>query len=225
MSKVTQLTQEEMDAVMYDARAGDLETLKEIFEEIGGQTLLSIKDDITLSTPLHFACANGHFEVVEYLLSIISTTDAEQYVNQKNDTGNTALHWAAYNGHLPVVELLCDKFNADPFVKNELGHDPIYEADNNDQVEIEKWFLNKYTPEDQIDVEEQGENTKITYTPGTESKEADDRAAQAKAGTPESAKEQQQPSQQAGSTAKLAIEKLESTTKKLESATESLSLN
>mgnify|MGYP001089625698 CR=1 FL=1 len=217
MTKVTQLTQEEMDAVMYDARAGDLETLKEIFEEIGGQTLLTIKDDITLSTPLHFACANGHLEVVEYLLSIISKADAEQYVNQKNDTGNTPLHWAAYNGHLPVVELLCDKFNADPFAKNELGHDPIYEADNNDQVEIEKWFLNKYTPEDQIDVEEQGEDTKITYTPGTESKEADDRAAQAKADAPETANEQEA-SQEPGSTPKLATENLES-------ATESLSLN
>ena len=35
----TELTQEEMDAVIYDAREGDLQTLKEIFTEILPQLL------------------------------------------------------------------------------------------------------------------------------------------------------------------------------------------
>lgn len=181
--EVVELTQEEMDAVIYDSREGDLETLKEIFDEIGANTLMTIKDDITLSTPLHMAAANGHLESVKYLLSILSKEDALKLASQKNESGNTALHWAAYSGHLEIVKLLCDDYNVDPFERNESGHDAIYEAENNNQAEVENWFLNKYAVEDDFKVEEDGEDTKITYTPGSESKEADERAAKAAAVT------------------------------------------
>lgn len=177
--KITELSQEEMDAVIYDAREGDLQTLKEIFEEIGGATIKTIKDDITLSTPIHMASANGHLELLKYLLSLVDFEDAVVLANQKNDTGNTPLHWASFNGHLSIVQLLCEKYQADPFLKNDLGHDSIYEANNNVQEDIENWFLNKYAPEDQIDMEEIGDDTKITYTPGQESKEADEEANKA----------------------------------------------
>lgn len=177
--KITELSQEEMDAVIYDAREGDLQTLKEIFEEIGGATIKTIKDDITLSTPIHMASANGHLELLKYLLSLVDFEDAVVLANQKNDTGNTPLHWASFNGHLSIVQLLCEKYQADPFLKNDLGHDSIYEANNNVQEDIENWFLNKYAPEDQIDMEEIGDDTKITYTPGQESKEADEEAKKA----------------------------------------------
>lgn len=170
------LTQEEMDCVVYDAREGDLQTLKEIFEEIPPSTLMTIKDDITLSTPIHMAAANGHFEVIEYLLSILSKEEAEQIASQTNESGNTPLHWAAFNGHLSIVELLCDTYKVDVFIKNSSDHDAIYEAENNNQTEVENWFLKKFAVEDDFKVEEDGENTKITYTPGKESKEADERA-------------------------------------------------
>lgn len=174
--KTTSLTQEEMDCIIYDAREGDLDTLKEIFEEIPKDLLLSIKDDITLSTPLHMAAANGHFEVIKYLLSIIPKKDAELLAAQQNESGNTPLHWAAYNGHLSIVQLLCDEYNVDVFVKNSSGHDVMYEAENNGQEEIENWLLKKYAVEDNFTVDENDDETKITYKPGTESKEADERA-------------------------------------------------
>ena len=79
----TELTQEEMDAVIYDAREGDLQTLKEIFTEILPQLLTTIKDDITLSTPVHMAAGNGHFEVVKYLLSILPKEEAKQKFSKK----------------------------------------------------------------------------------------------------------------------------------------------
>ncbi|KAK6201214.1 ankyrin repeat-containing domain protein [Scheffersomyces amazonensis] len=178
--EVIQLTQEEMDAVIYDAREGDLETLKEIFEEIGPEVLTTIKDDITLSTPLHMAAANGHVEVVKYLLSLLPHDKAIEYASATNESGNTALHWAAYSGHLPVVELLVEEYKVDVFLKNKSNHDAIFEAENNNQTEVDSWFLNKFAVEDDFKVEEDGENTKITYTPGSESKEADERAAKAK---------------------------------------------
>lgn len=174
--KITSLSQEEMDCIIYDAREGDLETLKEVFEEIPKSLLLSIKDDITLSTPIHMAAANGHFEVVKYLLSIIPKKDAETLASQQNESGNTPLHWAAYNGHLLIVQLLCEEYNVDVFVKNGSGHDVMYEAENNGQEEIENWLLKKYAVEDNFTVDENDDETKITYKPGTESKEADDRA-------------------------------------------------
>ncbi|WLF81389.1 ankyrin repeat-containing protein [Lodderomyces elongisporus] len=176
---VESLTQEEMDVVIYDARVGDLETLQEIFAEVSPSLLLSIKDDITLATPIHMAAANGHLETVRYLLSIIPKEDAVKLVASKNETGNTALHWAAFNGHLEVVQLLIEEYNADAFDKNTAGHDAIYEAENNGKVEVENWFLKKYTPEQEISVEEEGDTTKVVYTPGKESKLADDNAREA----------------------------------------------
>ncbi|CAK9442217.1 uncharacterized protein LODBEIA_P59600 [Lodderomyces beijingensis] len=177
--EIEKLTQEEMDVVIYDARAGDIETLQEIFDEIPKGHLMTIKDDITLSTPVHMAAANGHLETVKYLLSLVPKSDAETLVRAKNETGNTALHWAAYNGHLAVVQLLIEEYHADPFDKNEAGHDAIYEAENNGKTEVESWFLKKYTPEQDFTVEEDGASTKVTYTPGKESKLADDNARDA----------------------------------------------
>lgn len=174
------LTQEEMDAVVYDAREGDLDTLKEIFTEILPELLMSIQDENTLSNPVHMAAGNGHLEVVKYLLSILSTENAKRIASKPNESGNTPLHWAAYNGHLEVVQLLCQEYESDVFAKNKMGHDPMFEAENNNHSEVENWFLNTYAPENAFKVEEDGDETKITYTPGDVSKEADEEARKVK---------------------------------------------
>ncbi|KAL7665544.1 Uncharacterized protein ABC855_g1137 [[Candida] zeylanoides] len=181
MSEIPTLSQEEMDCVILDAREGDLDTLREIFTELSPSLLLSIKDDVTLSTPLHMAAANGHSAVVKYLLSIVDAEDAQKLASQANETGNTPLHWAAYAGHLDIVRLLVDEYKVDPFVKNSMGHDAIYEAENNGRDDIEQWFLRKYSIEDDYNKDlkvEEGANgdAKITYTPGTVSREADEAA-------------------------------------------------
>lgn len=139
-----QLTQEEYDIIIEDARYGDLETLQEIFGELPAESLLEIKETETLNTPIHMACANGHLDVVTYLLSLLSFSDAKALVNTVNAEGNTALHWASLNGHLSIVELLCDKYEADCFVKNNAGHDAIFEAENNGKEQIETYFLKKF---------------------------------------------------------------------------------
>ncbi|GMG19272.1 unnamed protein product [[Candida] boidinii] len=147
------LDQEEMDNVIYDSRFGDLETLTNIFtNEVEPKVLMTIQDEYSLSTPIHMAAANGHVDIVKYLLSIIPKEDATILVNKQNDMGNTALHWAAYNGHLEVIKVLCE-YEADPFIKNNAEHDAIYEAENNNKEEVEDYFLQKYSIEP-----EEGEN-------------------------------------------------------------------
>lgn len=177
---VTSLNQEEMDAILYDAREGDLEFLKLAFPSIiPGLLLPTVKDSITLSTPIHMAAGNGHLEVMEFFLSLVSAEQAAEMVRAKNDSGNTALHWAAFNGHLAVVKALVEKYGADVFDKNSSGHDAIFEAENGGQEEVENWFLLKFAIEDDIKVDDSGEDTKITYTPGSESQRLDDEASEA----------------------------------------------
>lgn len=146
MSK-QELTQEEYDIIIEDARYGDLEALQEIFEELDGSLLLEIKDQDNLTTPIHHAAANGHFEVAKYLLSKLSKSDATKLINFQNNEGNTALHWAALNGHLEVVKLFCDEYEADAFIKNKFNHDPIFEAENSSRDGVETYFLKKFDVE------------------------------------------------------------------------------
>ncbi|CCD25451.1 Yar1p NDAI_0F01320 [Naumovozyma dairenensis CBS 421] len=150
------LEQEDQDAIILDARSGDLESLKDIFTTlIHPKLLLTIKDSETKSTPLHMAAGNGHVEVIKYLLSLIEGKENQtKYINQVNDTGNTALHWAALNGKLDVVELICEEYDADPFIRNQFGHDAIFEAENNGKEDVETYFLKKYDVEPENDDED-----------------------------------------------------------------------
>lgn len=150
------LDQEDQDAIILDARAGDVDSLKEIFTTlIDPSALASCLDSGSKSTALHMAAGNGHLETVKYIMSLISE-DATKYVNTQNETGNTALHWASLNGHLDVVQYLCEEFKADPFLRNKAGHDAIFEAENNSKEDVETYFLKKYDVEPESDEEEEG---------------------------------------------------------------------
>lgn len=80
-------------------------------------------------------------------------------VNFANDSKNTPLHWSIVNGHFDVVKLLCDA-GADPFLKNEAGHDAFYEAELNEKEEIIDYLLIKYPiePSAEGDDEPESEN-------------------------------------------------------------------
>ncbi|KAL3230820.1 Ankyrin repeat-containing protein YAR1 [Nakaseomyces bracarensis] len=183
---------EDQEAVIADARAGDLESLQEIFTTlIHPKMLKTCVDEDSGSTALHMAAANGHLEVVKYIWESVkenySADETKEYVNKQNGTGNTALHWATLNGKLDVVEYLCDECDADPFMKNEFGHDSIFEAENNGREEVENYFLKKYDVEPESESEGEEESTpEVQITEGTEIEEVTKEATEALAKKTES---------------------------------------
>ncbi|AJW25416.1 Yar1p [Saccharomyces cerevisiae YJM693] len=180
------LDQEDQDTIILDARAGDLDSLKDIFTTLVSPELLSTcKESESDSTALHMAAANGHIETVRYILETVSRAnsaeDLKAFVNEVNKTGNTALHWASLNGKLDVVKLLCDEYEADPFIRNKFGHDAIFEAENSGKEEVETYFLKKYDVEpedDEEDTQTEGKNS-VQITKGKEIEQVTKEATEA----------------------------------------------
>ncbi|XP_031475999.1 ankyrin repeat-containing protein P16F5.05c isoform X2 [Nymphaea colorata] len=84
---------------------------------------------IVLHKALHMAAANGHLEVVEYLIR--NNVD----VNITNAEKNTPLHWACLNGHSEVVRNLI-LAGADVAALNSHERTPLDEAVNMGKMDI-----------------------------------------------------------------------------------------
>ncbi|QPG76310.1 hypothetical protein FOA43_003696 [Brettanomyces nanus] len=176
MGKLTTLTQDEMDNVIFDARFGDLDSLRTVFtDEVEPSILPKIQDGVSMATPFHMAAANGHSEVLKYLFSLLNEKEINSIINKQNDSGNTALHWAAYNGSVESMRILCDH-GADPFIKNTFKHDSFYEAQNNKHDDAEKYLLETFEDALQAaegdaksgDENENFDESTVSYTEGTE---------------------------------------------------------
>ncbi len=65
-------------------------------------------------TPLHYAAANGHNDIVKILL------DKSAYIDAESPNKTTPIMMAARGGHIYTVKLLLDE-GADAMLKNDLG--------------------------------------------------------------------------------------------------------
>ncbi|CAM0142198.1 ankyrin repeat-containing protein [Umbelopsis sp. WA50703] len=158
---MSQPTADTVDDILYCARYGELEELT----NANFPTSYLLAADESGNTALHMACANGHLEVVKYLVEkIASLDDAAKYINYQNEQGNAALHWAALNGHLEIVKLLVTSHGADMKIKNSAGRSPIYEAQAYNHDKVAEFFLSAMVEEndesagaeEEQDVVEQG---------------------------------------------------------------------
>ncbi|EEQ33914.1 ankyrin repeat-containing protein [Microsporum canis] len=149
-TRTVSLPFEAVDDLIYDARAGDLESLQADITKFSQEYNCSPADIIkaaidtedeseggTGSCLLHWPAANGNTEILNYLLSLLKSENEErdssniQIINHKNHSGNTPLHWAALNTHLECVKALV-KAGADIILKNNAGHDAVFVAEQSD---------------------------------------------------------------------------------------------
>ncbi|KAF8541608.1 hypothetical protein BDD12DRAFT_878460 [Trichophaea hybrida] len=148
-----QLPEEQVDDLLYFARAGETDNFFGTLAEIKTSTkstdveiLLATRDEYSGNNVLHMTAGNGHLELTKNILSTLpapTTPDALPHalLSHRNSAGNTPLHWAALNGHLEVVKILVMAANADPTITNGAGHDAVYEAELNDKKDVVGWLL------------------------------------------------------------------------------------
>ncbi|KAK4174403.1 ankyrin repeat-containing domain protein [Triangularia setosa] len=146
--------EEEVDDLIYLARVGEKDELSALISEIIERTtpkriltpadiLVMAVDESNKNTTLHMASANGHVEIVEYILSQFTSADQEQkqaFLDATNEFGNTGLHWAALNGHLPVVKLLVDN-GASVALANDKNYIPLDLASFGEKINVVDYFL------------------------------------------------------------------------------------
>lgn len=137
------------------ARYGELSEINELIakiktlsETITTQQIIATQLPTNKNTALHYACANNHIDVINFILP--NLTPAQ--INQGNVDGSTALHWGALNGWLQVCDLLI-KHGADGRIQNNNGLSPVTLAEQQNHLKVVELLLNSFNPE-----EEQGDD-------------------------------------------------------------------
>ncbi|KAL2754852.1 hypothetical protein ACRALDRAFT_2028108 [Sodiomyces alcalophilus JCM 7366] len=142
------LSEDEIDDLIYFARAGDLADLQESIstlaarESVSAAEILLAARDEGKSSPLHMAAGNGNLDIVTSLLSHFSSTQDQRktFLDLPNEYGNTALHWASLRGHLPVVKVLMEA-GANPAAANDKDQIPLDLALFEDRKDIVDHFM------------------------------------------------------------------------------------
>ncbi|MBW0465181.1 hypothetical protein O181_004896 [Austropuccinia psidii MF-1] len=98
---------EELDDLILSCRYGDLEDVVAFVCRFGAAALDDHVDEFGNSC-LHMAAANGHQDVVKYLLDNLQKPGSMARPNLP-PASNTPLHWAALNHHLQILQLLCPR--------------------------------------------------------------------------------------------------------------------
>ncbi|KAI5302118.1 hypothetical protein KEM56_001021 [Ascosphaera pollenicola] len=142
------LTIDDIDDLIYSARVGDLEALKEDITRLGSTHNCPPADIIVAAVDrqpeseggtgaclLHYPAANGNIDIVNYLLETLNGTSQakpspqlSKLIDLRNYSGNTPLHWAAINTQLECVKALVNA-GADVRAKNQDGHDAAFLAE------------------------------------------------------------------------------------------------
>ncbi|KAL2163058.1 hypothetical protein VTH06DRAFT_6894 [Thermothelomyces fergusii] len=156
-----QLSEDEIDDLLYAARTGDKDELTGLLSSLAerekvtpAELLISAKDE-GRSTCLHMAAGNGHSDMVALLLSYFPPAAAageakddekkkqkQAFLDAPNEYGNTGLHWAALGGHLAVVKLLVEH-GASVALANDKNYVPLDLASFGDKFDVVDYFLSQ----------------------------------------------------------------------------------
>ncbi|KAJ8116953.1 hypothetical protein ONZ43_g4317 [Nemania bipapillata] len=154
------LSGEEIDDLIYLARAGEEPDLNEMLQELAtrdatspADVLTAAREDQSKATCLHMAAANGHAMPVKTSVVAVPPTTSEgaepaqaaaqagpAYIDAQNAFGNTALHWACLGGHLDIVKLLLSR-GASPTIGNDKDQIPLDLAAFNNHMHVVDYFL------------------------------------------------------------------------------------
>ncbi|PCH36588.1 ankyrin [Wolfiporia cocos MD-104 SS10] len=159
-------TAEDLDELFISCRYGDLEDIQQFVDRFGADHLNEIRDD-NGNTVLHMVCANGHTEVLEYLLPKVSPS----LLSAQNEAKSTPLHWAAVNSHLSIAQALV-RYRSGPGItlidiKNSAGRSPLGEAENVGWEEGAKWFV------EVMNLDDGGKEEELRPANGTENIEVE----------------------------------------------------
>ncbi|KAL5482987.1 YAR1 [Sanghuangporus weigelae] len=142
---------DDIEELLLDCRYGDLDCVCSFVDRYSTEALLRARDERG-NTALHMCVANGHHEILAYLLSLSQIPVS--LLTSANDAGNTPLHWACLNGHLECVKRLVT-YKPDPIraeesvtlgpalvlVRNSAGQTPLGEAERAGWEEGARWLV------------------------------------------------------------------------------------
>ncbi|KAL8801793.1 MAG: hypothetical protein Q9200_006817 [Gallowayella weberi] len=136
------ISADDIDDLLYLARTNDLDDLIASVEAVA-RTQRTTPENIMNAT-IDPENGNGPLHMSDVLKHLLPPTASALFhptnLNLPNFSGNTPLHWAALNGHLDAVKILIGA-GADPAIRNNAGHDAVYEAERSGKKEVVEWLL------------------------------------------------------------------------------------
>jgi len=131
---------DDTEDLLLSCRYGDLDDAKSFIDRFGTAPLGEARDE-NGNTILHMASANGHTELLDYLLPLCPSS----LLSAQNYAGSTALHWAVLNAHIAAARALVG-YPGGPGaslidVKNAAGRSPLGEAEAAGWDEGAKWMV------------------------------------------------------------------------------------
>ncbi|KAH7883363.1 hypothetical protein F5I97DRAFT_233626 [Phlebopus sp. FC_14] len=133
-------SQDDHEDLLLSCRYGDLQDIQDFITKFGPDVISNIEDE-NGNTVLHMTCGNGHIDVLECLLPLVSPS----LLSKQNSSGSTPLHWAALNKHFNIAQKIV-QFPKGPGIdlidiKNTAGRSPLGEAEMAEWEDGAKWFV------------------------------------------------------------------------------------
>ncbi|KAF8706787.1 Ankyrin repeats (3 copies), partial [Rhizoctonia solani] len=129
-------TNEDYDDLILSCRYGDIDDVRLFVDKFGVEATASARDE-NGNTVLHMVSANGHDDILTYLLPLLPSS----LLSQPNNSKSTPLHWAATNKHLSIVQKLAGAQPSLIDIKNGAGRTPLGEAELVEWDEGAQWMV------------------------------------------------------------------------------------